>query len=180
MIDQNVFDGCYRKCRIRREHTLEYGGCEHADKPEPTVSMSKVFTDTDGHPSIGYDQYTVQQLADLIESALRDADTEVSADHFPDLAQAAARAIVHRNDTTSSFEVTLQLAEFQTCRVCGAGNRVGAECTACAFQIRMDTETCQHDAERHGPEAGCIECRCVSTTGHGADGHAGTTREMNR
>lgn len=25
---------------------------------------------------------------------------------------------------------------------------------------------CSHDAERHGPETGCIECRCTSTTGH--------------
>lgn len=77
---------------------MEYGGCDHADRPEPTVSMSKVYTDSDGFPSIGFDQYTVAQLAELIEPALRDADVEVTADYFPDLALAAARAIVHRND----------------------------------------------------------------------------------
>lgn len=27
-------------------------------------------------------------------------------------------------------------------------------------------EVCPHGPERHGPEAGCIECRCTSTTGH--------------
>jgi hypothetical protein len=82
------FDGCYRKCRTEQRHTMEWGGCEHADKPEPTVSMSKIYTDTDGYPSIGYDQYTVPQLARLIESAVGD----------PLRATAAARAIVHRND----------------------------------------------------------------------------------
>jgi hypothetical protein len=28
-------------------------------------------------------------------------------------------------------------------------------------------EVCEHDADRHDPEAGgCIECRCTSATGH--------------
>jgi hypothetical protein len=26
--------------------------------------------------------------------------------------------------------------------------------------------TCKHGAEYHGPEAGCVECRCTSATGH--------------
>jgi hypothetical protein len=27
--------------------------------------------------------------------------------------------------------------------------------------------TCGHGADRHGPEAGCVECRCTATAGHG-------------
>lgn len=108
------FDGCYRACRIKQEHTLEWGGCEYAAPPEPSVSMSKVFTDTDGYPSIGFDSYTVPQLAELIEPALRTIrihlgpnavallergqTVSLSAGEYSSLALAAADAIVHRND----------------------------------------------------------------------------------
>jgi hypothetical protein len=97
--NQEDFDGCYRKCRVQGKHSLEYGRCEHADKPEPTVSMSKAFIGTDGHPSIGFDQYTVQQLADeLIEPALRLVGLRLPDGEFSILARAASYAIVHRND----------------------------------------------------------------------------------
>jgi hypothetical protein len=108
--NQEDFDGCYRKCRVEGKHSLEYGRCEYADKPESTVSMSKAFIDTDGHPSIGYDQYTVQQLAnELIEPALRKAFQNyallvrgeaagLSADEYAAMAREAAYSIVHRND----------------------------------------------------------------------------------
>src|SRR5690606_19241918 len=33
--------------------------------------------------------------------------------------------------------------------------------------------SCPHGPERHGPEAGCIECRCTSTTGHETDHQVG-------
>src|SRR5690606_12610428 len=65
------FDGCGRKCRLAQKHTLTWGECERAPVPEATVSLSKIFRDGDGYPSIGYDSYTVQELADLIEPALR-------------------------------------------------------------------------------------------------------------
>lgn len=82
------FDGCNRDCRIKGAHTLVWGGCEHAPRPEPTVSMSVVYRDTDGHNSIGFDTYTVPELARLIEPAVGD----------PLKAAAAAHAIVHRHD----------------------------------------------------------------------------------
>lgn len=82
------FDGCNRRCRLAGAHTLAWGECEHAPKPEPTVSLSRVYTDTDGYPSIGFDAYTVPELARLIEPALGD----------PLKAAAAARRIVHRHD----------------------------------------------------------------------------------
>jgi hypothetical protein len=83
------FDGCNSRCRRAGKHTLTWGLCEHAARPEPTVSMSKIYTDpSDGHPSIGYDTYTVPELARLIEPSLGD----------PLKAAAAARAIVHRNE----------------------------------------------------------------------------------
>ena len=62
----------------------------------------------------------------------------------------------------------LILNRLQACSTCGAGYEVGTQCSTCAFQVRMATETCAHAADRHGPEMGCVECRCSSTTGHSA------------
>jgi hypothetical protein len=84
----NDFDGCRRTCRLTGAHTLVWGDCEHAAEPEPTVSLSRVYTDTDGLRSIGFDTYTVPELARLIEPVLGD----------PLKAAAAARRIVHRHD----------------------------------------------------------------------------------
>ncbi|MFM9629407.1 hypothetical protein ACKI10_17490 [Streptomyces galilaeus] len=89
--DRNLtadYDGCNRRCRLAGAHTLAWGECEHAPQSEPTVSLSCVYTDTDGHPSIGFDTYTVPELARLIEPVLGD----------PLKAAAAARRIVHRHD----------------------------------------------------------------------------------
>ena len=97
MTDQPDFDGCNSECRRKGAHTLRWGRCEHATPPEPTVSMSVVYTDHDGYPSIGFDSYTVQQLADLIEPALRTAVVRVGHE-TEDRAHAIAHAIVHRND----------------------------------------------------------------------------------
>jgi hypothetical protein len=115
MSEQENFDGCSRACRQRGKHTLTAGACEQAPKPEPTVSMNKIYIAEDGYPSIGYDQYTVQQLADLIEPALhriqirfgpnaltllqRGETVGLSGGEYADLAREAAYAIVHRNDS---------------------------------------------------------------------------------
>ncbi|MGA4900302.1 hypothetical protein ACPCAJ_21210 [Streptomyces griseoincarnatus] len=118
------FDGCGRRCRKNLAHTLVYGECEHAPPPEPTVSMSRVFTDTDGHPSIGFDTFTVQQLADLIEPALRRVAVRLgpnalamlqrgetvglSGGEYADLAREAAHAIVHRGDEPETAADTIR------------------------------------------------------------------------
>lgn len=101
--DPHAFDGCNSECRKAGAHTLRWGGCEHAPKPEPTVSMSVVYTDPeDGHPSIGFDTYTVAELADLIAPALLMPEEgfppPYSESYARALAIVAAKAIVHRND----------------------------------------------------------------------------------
>jgi hypothetical protein len=112
--DDTDFTGCHRECRIKGKHSRVWGGCEFGIKPEPTVNMSKVFTDTDGYPSIGYDSYTVDQLTDLIEPALkgitvhlgpnssaaarRGEPFRLSGGEMWAIARQAAHAIVHRNN----------------------------------------------------------------------------------
>lgn len=107
------FDGCNSDCRRRGTHTMLWGGCEHAMEPEPTVSLSKVYLDTDGYNSIGFDTYTVPQLADLIEPALRGLKIRLgpnalamlergepinlSGGEYADLARAAAQSVFDRN-----------------------------------------------------------------------------------
>lgn len=92
--------GCARDCS--EQHTYEWGRCAQAVQPEPTVSMSKVYTDVDGERSIGFDTYTVQQLADLIEPAINEGEDGFAKPYDDNygrwLAEKAARAIVHRND----------------------------------------------------------------------------------
>jgi hypothetical protein len=93
------FDGCNRECRKAGKHTMRRGGCEYAPKPEPTVSMSKVYTDPeDGYPSIGFDAYTVPELGELITAGLRASDLPVNGDDLVDVGLVAAHAIVHRHD----------------------------------------------------------------------------------
>lgn len=154
MTDLADFDGCGRKCRLVRKHMLTWGECEHAPKPEPTVSLSKIFQDTDGYPSIGYDNYTVQGLADLIEPALRNVQVRLgpnalamlqrgetiglSGGEYADLAREAAYAIVHRNDP--AYSNRLRLKEHQTCDTCGAAYKMGVECSTCTFRKQMDAE----------------------------------------
>ena len=112
--DTDGLDGCARACRTRGAHTRVWGDCAYGIEPEPTVTMGKTYVAEDGYPAIGYDQYTVQELADLIEPALRNVtvglrpDTLVmlqrgqtvglSLSEYADLAREAAHAIVHRND----------------------------------------------------------------------------------
>jgi hypothetical protein len=91
------FDGCNRKCRLAGAHTLVWGACEHAVQPEPTVSLSRRYTAADGFPAIGFDTYTVQQLAELIERGMRGAGVRVSAGRYGDLAHAAAVEIATRH-----------------------------------------------------------------------------------
>ncbi|MEU1497320.1 hypothetical protein [Streptomyces sp. NPDC005732] len=111
------FRHCALSCRKAGTHTLRYGVCWYAPQPEPTVSMSKVFRDTDGYNSIGSDEYTEQQLAELLEPALRRVTVRLgpnalaqlkrgetvglSGGEYADLAREAAHAIVHRNDQTA-------------------------------------------------------------------------------
>lgn len=99
------FDGCNRRCRLKGAHTLVWGDCEHATAPEPTVSLSRVFTDTDGLPAIGFDSYTVPQLGELITAGLRASDLPVNGDDLVDIGIAAAHAIVHRNDEPAASTV---------------------------------------------------------------------------
>lgn len=33
-------------------------------------------------------------------------------------------------------------------------------------RLHAKNSRCEHDAEHHGPETGCVECPCTSTTGH--------------
>ncbi len=105
-------DGCNRRCRTQGSHTRAWGECAFGIEPEPTVSMSRVFTDTDGGRSIGFDRYTLQELADLVEPALRSLDIRLgpnalamlrrgervclSGGEYADLARAAAQAILDR------------------------------------------------------------------------------------
>lgn len=91
------FDGCNRKCRVADAHALVWGECEHAPEPEPTVSLSRVYTAADGFPAIGFDTYTEQQLADLIEPDIGSAE----------LAWVAAHAIVHRHEPSASPAVSV-------------------------------------------------------------------------
>lgn len=106
------FGGCNRKCRQAGAHTLVWGECEHAPEPEPTVSLSRVYKAADGFPATGFDTYTVQQLAELLEPALRRVTVRLgpnsrallergetvglSGGEYADLAREAAHAIVHR------------------------------------------------------------------------------------
>ena len=97
------FDGCRRACRKQAVHTRVWGECEHGDRPEPTVSMTMVYTDPeDGLPSIGFDTYTVDQLAELIEPAInRPVDgwaNPYSEAYGHWRARQAAHAIIHRDD----------------------------------------------------------------------------------
>jgi hypothetical protein len=103
------FDGCNRKCRQAGAHTLVWGECEHAPEPEPTVSLSRVYKAADGFPAIGFDTYTLPELARLIEGAVGD----------PLRAAAAARAIVHRNDPDDT-----DLTEADIDRMLAAGTPV--------------------------------------------------------
>lgn len=94
---QTDYDGCNSECRKAGAHTLHWGGCEHAVEPEPTVSMSVVYRDHDGQNSIGFDVYTVDQLAELLDPVLGTAAMR-SRSGSVDLPHLAAHAIVHRND----------------------------------------------------------------------------------
>jgi hypothetical protein len=48
---------------------------------------------------------------------------------------------------------------------------VMAACRYLGWKLTFDIQedTCSHGPERHGPEAGCIECRCSSATGHATE-----------
>jgi len=101
------FDGCNSECRRAGTHTLRWGGCEHAPEPEPTVSMSVVYQDHDGQNSIGFDTYTVPQLADLIADAFvtpQPGSLLIPMDRAwaNGIALHAAKAIVHRNDANNA------------------------------------------------------------------------------
>jgi hypothetical protein len=96
------WDGCARACRKPGVHTLVWGECAHARESEPTLSISRVYADTDGHPAIGFDTYTAQELADLIAPALITPEEGFALPYDEDygraLALEAARAIFRRND----------------------------------------------------------------------------------
>lgn len=106
------FDGCHRACRRRGAHTMFWGGCENAIEPEPTVSLSRVDHTPGEDPSIRFDRYTAQGLANLIEPALREVQIRLgpnaisllqhgetvglSGGEYAALAQAAAQSIIDR------------------------------------------------------------------------------------
>lgn len=116
-LDDKDFDGCMRACRRKGEHTRVWGECEFGIRPERTVSMSKVYPDTDGHNSIGFDVYTAEELAgDIIEPVLRGLRMAIGPGNLAELnrgnsirpfadeengmmvARLIARAIIRRND----------------------------------------------------------------------------------
>ncbi|MDX2528012.1 coiled-coil domain-containing protein [Streptomyces europaeiscabiei] len=99
------FDGCNRKCRLAGAHTLVWGECEHAVQPEPTVSLSRVYTDADGFPSVGFDTYTVQRLGELITAGVRASDLPVNGDDLVDVGLVAAHAIFNRNTAAPAAAV---------------------------------------------------------------------------
>lgn len=118
--DPQAFDGCNSECRKAGAHTLRWGGCEHAPKPEPTVSMSAVYTDADGYPSLGFDSYTVDQLAELLDPVLGFEAVRARRGSV-DLAHLAAHAIVHRNDDTAAEPDDTDLTESDIDRMMAAG-----------------------------------------------------------
>ncbi|MFE1767287.1 hypothetical protein ACFW81_24095 [Streptomyces angustmyceticus] len=87
-------DGCSRFCRLSGSHT-KARGCAYAPEPEATVSISRVYTAADGYPAIGFDTYTVQEFAALIQAVLHEESSGDSAA----LAKAAAHAVFNRNDS---------------------------------------------------------------------------------
>lgn len=104
------FDGCGRACRKKGEHTRIWTDfCEFAPQPEPTVSMSKVYLDTDGQNSIGFDVYTAKRLAeDVIEPALRGIRMQLG----PEMTEAVLRGESIRPfaDEASGMEVARWIA----------------------------------------------------------------------
>lgn len=73
--DLTDYDGCSRACRPRNKpwgHTAVWGECAYATPPEPCINIGpRPYLAADGEMSIGYDTYTVTELADKIEAALR-------------------------------------------------------------------------------------------------------------
>lgn len=113
-MNSDDFDGCSRDCCDLGIHTDIWGRCEKAPQPEPTVSMSAVAEDPDGHSYIAFDTYNLEGLADLIEPALRGVKITLgpnsltalrhgnvlalTSGEIRALALEAAHAIIHRND----------------------------------------------------------------------------------
>lgn len=134
MTTDTDFDGCHRECRIKGKHSLVWCGCEFGVRPEPTVSMSVVFRDTDGQNSIGYDRYTIGELADLIEPALdgitmrlgpnslaavrRGESFRLSGGERWAIARQAASAVVRRNDNTENVAHTCSGCRIVPCENC--------------------------------------------------------------
>lgn len=114
------FTGCHRACAKQGKHTRFFGECEFDIRPEPSVSVSKICQDSEGYKSISFDQYTLQELADLIEPALRQVNIKFgpnslalimrgdpvrpSGGEVAELARMAAYAILHRNETRTPEE----------------------------------------------------------------------------
>jgi hypothetical protein len=79
--DQLDFDGCSRSCRPRkkpRKHTFVWGQCAHAERPEQRINIGpRVFKAEDGEMSIGYETFTLTQMADKVEAALRSVEARL-------------------------------------------------------------------------------------------------------
>lgn len=77
MIDPPPFEGCSRLCRPRGKpwkHTLAWGECEHAPesaRPERRVSLLGPFRADDGEMALGTTSFTIPELAEKVEAALR-------------------------------------------------------------------------------------------------------------
>lgn len=103
------FDGCSRTCRKMARHTMVEGQCEHAPRPEPSVSMSKIIRGPDGFDAISFDTYTIDGLAaDVIEPALRGIRMSLG----PDMTEAALRgeSILPFGEEGSGLEVARWIA----------------------------------------------------------------------
>jgi hypothetical protein len=140
------FDGCNRKCRKAAAHTRVWGECEFGIQPEPTVSMSRVYTDFDGCPSIGFDQYTVDQLAELLDPVLGSVAMRARTGSV-DLAHLAAHAIVHRNDEPAAASAVVASP---TDRGAAIASCPGYETSP--NPCRCPCYGCKHHCSAHNPE----------------------------
>lgn len=158
------FGGCNRKCRRAGAHTLVWGECEHAPEPEPTVSLSRVYKAADGFPATGFDTYTVQQLAELLEPALRRVTVRLgpnsrallergetvglSGGEYADLAREAAHAIVYR----TAPAVVSAAAPSTDQAASGSGRAAEAELYVLLRKAGVDRYEAQALIDRHVDE----------------------------
>lgn len=63
------FDGCGDACRRARQHTMNWGGCEYAKRPDQVMTVLMLETGTDGEPSLIMRKLPVKAWEQLITVA---------------------------------------------------------------------------------------------------------------